>query len=200
MEKLMKTSKTVDTILKVFYRIMMAAGVIVIVGIGLCLVGGLIGVTPVTEVTGVTIGGVEIVFKEPQEVATKYMLTEMITMMVMALIAIATSCYLAKVLRRVLAPMTEGQPFVGTVSKEIKKLGIAVMVGGVVLDIVQAVCNDMMLFMYDFVELILSDSVSKIVVNSEFSLDSILVGVLVLMLSHVFRYGEQLQQQADETL
>jgi len=27
-----------------------------------------------------------------------------------------------------------------------------------------------------------------------------LVGVLVIMLSYVFRYGEQLQQQADETL
>ena len=52
----------------------------------------------------------------------------------------------------------------------------------------------------EMVTAFLNDNISKITVNSELSLDSVLVGVLVIMLSYVFRYGEQLQQQADETL
>jgi len=105
-----------------------------------------------------------------------------------------------KLLRKVLAPMIVGQPFDGTVSKNIKKLGIAVIVNGLAIDIAESVMSSMAFYMYDIAELILSDNISKIMVNSEISLDSVLVGVLVIMLSHVFRYGEQLQQQADETL
>jgi hypothetical protein len=155
---------------------------------------------PTTELTSVTVSDVELIFKEPMMIDSANAVIEMVVTLIMALLVIALTCYMVKQLRNVLAPMIEGQPFKGTVSGNIKKLGIAVIVSGFVGDVAESVMSNFAFYMYDIAELILSDNISEIMVNSEISLDSILVGVLVIMLSHVFRYGEELQQQADETL
>ena len=200
MEKLMKTSKTVDTILKVVYKIMQVAGIILLVSIGICIVAQFVDKLPMAELTSVSVSDVELIFKEPILIDSGKAVIEMVATLVVALLVIGITCYMIKLLRKVLAPMIVGQPFDGTVSKNIKKLGIAVIVNGLAIDIAESVMSSMAFYMYDIAELILSDNISKIMVNSEISLDSVLVGVLVIMLSHVFRYGEQLQQQADETL
>ena len=199
MEKLMKTSKTVDTILKVVYRILQVAGVIIFVSIGICVAAELLGQLPMAEISGISISDVEFEFAEPMMVSTTFLVVDMSTVMVMALIVIATTCYLIKVLRNVLTPMIAGQPFGGTVSGNIKKLGIAIIVGGIILDVAQAVGSSVLLYRYNIPSL-LSENISHINVNSEISLSNVLIGVLVIMLSYVFRYGEELQKQADETL
>ena len=155
---------------------------------------------PMSELTSVSVSDVELYFKEPILVDSSKAVIEMVVTLMVALLVIGITCYMIKLLRKVLAPMIVGQPFDGTVSKNIKKLGIAVIVNGLAIDIAESVMSSMAFYMYDIAELILSDNISKIMVNSEISLDSVLVGVLVIMLSHVFHYGEQLQQQADETL
>jgi len=200
MEKLMKTSKTVDTILKVVYKIMQVAGIILLVSIGICIIAQFVDKLPMAELTSVSVSDVELTFKEPMLIDSSKAVIEMVVTLVVALLVIGITCYMIKLLRKVLAPMIVGQPFDGTVSKNIKKLGIAVIVNGLAIDVVESVMSSMAFYMYDIAELIVSDNISKIMVNSELSLDSVLVGVLVIMLSHVFRYGEQLQQQADETL
>ena len=200
MEKLMKTSKTVDTILKVVYKIMQVAGIILLVSIGICIIAQFVDKLPMAELTSVSVSDVELIFKEPVLVDSGKAVIEMVATLVVALLVIGITCYMIKLLRKVLAPMIVGQPFDGTVSKNIKKLGIAVIVNGLAIDIAESVMSSMAFYMYDIAELILSDNINKIMVNSEVSLDSVLVGVLVIMLSHVFHYGEQLQQQADETL
>lgn len=200
MEKLMKTSKTVDTILKVVYKIMQVAGIILLVSIGICIIAQFVDKLPMAELTSVSVSDVELTFKEPMLIDSSKAVVEMVVTLVVALLVIGITCYMIQLLRKVLAPMIVGQPFDGTVSKNIKKLGIAVIVNGLAIDVAESVMSSMAFYMYDIAELILSDNISKIMVNSEVSLDSVLVGVLVIMLSHVFHYGEQLQQQADETL
>ena len=200
MEKLMKTSKTVDTILKVVYKIMQVAGIILLVSIGICIVAQFVDKLPMAELTSVSVSDVELIFKEPIPIDSGKAVMEMVATLGVALLVIGITCYMITLLRKVLAPMIVGQPFDGTVSKNIKKLGIAVIVNGLAIDIAESVMSSMAFYMYDIAELILSDNINKIMVNSEISLDSVLVGVLVIMLSYVFHYGEQLQQQADETL
>lgn len=200
MDKLMKTSKTVDTILKVLYKILQVVGIILLVSIAICIVAQLLDKLPAAELTAVTVSDVELAFKEPLLINSNQAILEMGVTLVLALGVITITCYVIKLLRNVLAPMIVGQPFDGTVSGNIKKLGISIIVSGLLLDIAESVLSNLAFYMYDIAELILSDNISKITVNSEISLDSVLVGVLVIMLSHVFRYGEQLQQQADETL
>ncbi|MBP3595380.1 MAG: hypothetical protein J6J44_12675 [Lachnospiraceae bacterium] len=200
MEKLMKTSKTLDNILRIVYKLMQVAGIILLVSIGICIVAQFVDKLPMAELTSVSVSDVELTFKEPMLIDSSKAVIEMVVTLVVALLVIGITCYMIKLLRKVLAPMIVGQPFDGTVSKNIKKLGIAVIVNGLAIDIAESVMSSMAFYMYDIAELVLSDNISKIMVNSEVSLDSVLVGVLVIMLSHVFRYGEQLQQQADETL
>lgn len=200
MEKLMKTSKTVDTILKVVFKILQVAGIIIFVGVGICLVAEALGKLPPAELAAVSFGDVELRFTEPQIVDNSFMAFEMGTTMIMVLIAITVTCYLIKVLRKVLVPMIKGQPFDGTVSKNIKKLGIVMIAGGLIMDILETVGSNLAFFMYDVSSLFLSENIGKVSINSEISMGSVLAGVLVIMLSHVFRYGEELQQQADETL
>ena len=200
MEKLMKTSKTVDTILKVLYKIMQVSGIIILVGIGICVIAELTGLLPVSEISAITISDVTMEFKEPVTVSSSFATIEMATVMGMALIVICIMMYLFRVLRRILAPMIVGKPFDGTVSGNIKKLGIALITGGLVLDIVKAIGSNIAFYLYDIAKLCLSDSVSKITVNNQISMTNVLIGVLVILLSYVFRYGEELQQQADETL
>lgn len=200
MEKLMKTSKTVDTILKVVFKILQVAGIIIFVGVGICLVAEALGQLPPAELAAVSFGDVELRFTEPQIVDNSFMAFEMGTTMIMVLIAITVTCYLIKVLRKVLVPMIKGQPFDGTVSKNIKKLGIVMIAGGLIMDILETVGSNLAFFMYDVSSLFLSENIGKVSINSEISMGSVLAGVLVIMLSHVFRYGEELQQQADETL
>ncbi|MBP3578562.1 MAG: DUF2975 domain-containing protein [Lachnospiraceae bacterium] len=200
MEKLMKTSKTVDTILKVVYKILQVGGIIIFVGVGICLIAGALGQLPPAELTSVSFGDVELIFAEPQIVDNSFMAIEMGTTLVMALIAIAVTCYLIKVLRKVLVPMIAGQPFDGTVSTNIKKLGITIIVSGIIIDLIEVIGSNLAFYMYDISELFLSENIGKVMINGEIGLGNVLVGVLVIMLSYVFRYGEQLQQQADETL
>lgn len=200
MEKLMKTSKTVDTILKVVYKIFQVAGVILFVSIGICVVAQFLDKLPASELTSVTVSDVELTFKEPVLIDSADAVIEMVVTLVLALMVIAIACYMIKLLRKVLAPMIVGQPFNGTVSGNIKKLGIAVIVSGLIFDVAESAMSNFAFYMYDIANLILSDNISKIMVNSEISLDSVLIGVLVILLSYVFRYGEELQQQADETL
>ncbi len=200
MEKLMKTSKTVDNILMIAYKLMQVAGIILLVSIGICIIARFVDKLPMAELTSVSVSDVELTFKEPMLIDSSKAVIEMVVTLVVALLVIGITCYMIKLLRKVLAPMIVGQPFDGTVSKNIKKLGIAVIINGLAIDVVESVMSSMAFYMYDIAELIVSDNISKIMVNSEVSLDSVLVGVLVIMLSHVFHYGEQLQQQADETL
>ena len=200
MEKLMKTSKTVDTILKVVYKILQVGGIIIFVGVGICLIAGALGQLPPAELTSVSFGDVELIFAEPQIVDNSFMAIEMGTTLVMALLAIAVTCYLIRVLRKVLVPMIAGQPFDGTVSTNIKKLGITIIVSGIIIDLIEVIGSNLAFYMYDISELFLSENIGRVMINGEIGLGNVLVGVLVIMLSYVFRYGEQLQQQADETL
>ena len=179
---------------------MQVGGIIIFVGVGICLIAGALGQLPPAELTSVSFGDVELIFAEPQIVDNSFMVIEMGTTLVMALLAIAVTCYLIKVLRKVLVPMIAGQPFDGTVSTNIKKLGITIIVSGIIIDLIEVIGSNLAFYMYDISELFLSENIGKVMINGEIGLGNVLVGVLVIMLSYVFRYGEQLQQQADETL
>ena len=72
--------------------------------------------------------------------------------------------------------------------------------GGIIIDVIEAVGSNLAFYMYDVAGLFLSENIGKVTINGEISMGSVLAGALVIMLSYVFRYGEELQRQADETL
>lgn len=204
MEKLMKTSKTVDTILKVVFKILQVAGIIILVGAGICLAGEFVGWEPDSLVSSCSLGDVEFQFTEPQQVDMTYIVMELIITFLLADVVIAITCYLITILRRILTPMIAGQPFDGTVSRHMKKLGIVIIVNTIIVSICNSIASSISFYMFfgrqDMSNIILSDAVERVTVNHSFDITGVLIGVLALMLAHVFRYGEELQKQADETL
>ncbi len=200
MEKLMSISKTVDKVLNVVYKFLTVSFSICIVAAIISIIGILTGVFPTSEITAITVGDVKFSLKEPKVVEASYFITEIVIVVLSALVIMAVICYIIRILRNILKPMTAGTPFDGSVSTEIKKLGNALIAGEIITSIANVVGNNISFWMLDVPNLI-SEEVSEIMVNyNMLDVSVIFIGVLVIMLSYVFRYGEMLQQQADETL
>ncbi len=198
MEQLMKTAKTMDKVLNIISKIFIIAASIAVIAVGILAIGYAIGLDPDMTTNSVSIDCIDFELAQPVAMDTKDALTAMGVITVFVVVAATYIWYLIRVLRRILKPMTEGTPFVGTVSTDIRKLGNVVIIGGFV---TQCVTNLFLFFNYNLLDLVINDAVSHVSINYELiDTTCLLIGILVIMLSYVFRYGEELQQQADETL
>ncbi len=206
MEKLMSISRKVDKVLKFFNRFLIVGFSIIFVFVAVALIGVAIGKMPevekaLLEITEVSIGEVEFILKEPMAIEKSVFLKEMSIALLGAGVLVAVACYITHILRNILKPMIAGTPFDGTASKEIKKLGIILIVSELLASLESVIYNAANSFWTLDIHSLLPEEVSRINVTYNVLDGSIiLTGVLVILLSYVFRYGEMLQQQADETL
>lgn len=200
MEKLSRISKVVDKILMVVSRILIITCVVCTVLSGvLYFVDGTEAV--IAEGTwSLELGDVELQLAE-DAVTHEMLQSEIIFLVSILVVGVVFFCYVIKVLRKILAPMIQEKPFVGTVSGDLKKLGWTLIIGNLVYGIVQAIVKTMLYTSFDIQNLLLSDKVVGVECTiTVFDVKTILLGVLLFLLSHVFCYGEKLQQQDDETL
>lgn len=117
-----------------------------------------------------------------------------------AIILLAATRVALREIRRLLAPMREGRPFDGSVSDSLRRLSWIALIGGGVCSVLQLVGEIVMYRLYDFPALFRNENILG--VNVEVGLDTgfVFVFLILLLLSCVFRYGEELQKQSDETL
>ncbi len=94
-----------------------------------------------------------------------------------------------KLFRRILSPMKEGRPFEEGISDVIRKFGHFVLAATVISGFIQLV----LAFVFERLGAIPADDVG-------ISVDGIFAAILIYLMSYIFRYGEELQKQADETL
>lgn len=117
------------------------------------------------------------------------------------ILAFGMGWYFIRVLREILAPMKEGRPFESGVSKKIMKLGVLTLIGGVFGEIVSSLVSYLDAKCYDLERIFNLDAVDRYSFDADSSLVGFIIAALVLaFLSCVFRYGEELQRQSDETL
>ena len=104
------------------------------------------------------------------------------------------------VVQDILRPMSEGTPFDRSVSESFRKLSFYVLIGGFLAEaggmLTAALQLNSIQLSALFNPALVSGSTVEIVMDTGFLF---LFAALYLM-SHVFRYGEQLQQLSDETL
>ena len=103
-------------------------------------------------------------------------------------------------IREILHPMTEEKPFASIVSTNLKKLANLSIHVGILYNIMILFDQIMTVFVYDLPGLLISEKVTH--VGGMFSVDLtfLVYWAILLLLSYVFHYGEQLQQLSDETL
>lgn len=198
MEKMSKISKTVDKVLKVGYWLMTVAFCIVV----LCVV-----CVPfanddiIKEKWTISAGNMNLELAEHVTDSVQMFRTELWILIAILGVGVFFSCYIIIVLRKMLAPMIQEQPFVGTVSGDMRKLGWLIICGSVVMGIMETVGSTIVYAAYDIQNLLLSENIVGVTLDFQLiDVKTIMLGVLVLLLSHVFSYGEKLQQQDDETL
>ena len=103
-------------------------------------------------------------------------------------VAMGVAQYILFVLRRILQPMKRGEPFATSVSADMRRLGFIVLIVGGALSLADAVGQaytverDLVLQMH------------------RVDISFLVVSAIVFLFSYIFRYGEELQRQADETL
>ena len=124
-----------------------------------------------------------------------------------AAITLAVSCRLmydarrgVGYIREILEPMKEEKPFDSIVSTNLKKLARLSISLGILGNIISLSEQIMTVFVYDLPGLLISDRITHVGSMFQVDLAFLVYWAILLLLSYVFRYGEQLQQLSDETL
>lgn len=103
-------------------------------------------------------------------------------------------------IRQILQPMKEEKPFDSIVSINLKKLAKLSINLGILANIIILTDQIMTVFVYDLPGLLVSEKIVRVGGMFKIDLTFLISWAILMLLSYVFRYGEQLQQLDDETL
>lgn len=120
----------------------------------------------------------------------------------LAAVAVVAIYYAFGQVRKILQPMAEGNPFHHPVSLNIRKMSYVSIVLGIVANIASFIetfnavhtINNM-----NLLEHVEDGTIQSITANFNVDLTFLIVFFTLLLVSYIFRYGEELQQQVDET-
>ena len=103
-------------------------------------------------------------------------------------------------IRNLLQPMTEEKPFDNSASLNLRRLAKLSIRMGILWNIIALSEAIVMIFVYDLPSLLLSEKILHVGGMFTVDLTFLIYWAILLLLSYVFQYGEQLQQLSDETL
>ena len=196
MEKIIKTSKIILSVLKVLFWVIAVISVVSLVAIFIAL---LFKEDPTLfDGVSILIGSYSLLLKE------EYSLQQFIPLLCVTLINVTVfgvfSCYIIRILQAIFKPMSQGKPFSIVVSNALKRLSYAVLLLGIVGIVLQIVTNQLFFDAFDVASLFAKDRVMSCSV-SIVSDGSFVLGFIILRLvGNMFQYGETLQKLSDETL
>ena len=203
MNNLSNTAKKLDKVFEIAHIVLGALAIACIVGVALIAVAYLLKLDPAMIGTGYEnfdIGFLELT------VAQGYAPDKWLVLL-QAAISLLVGCRLmyegrrgVGYIREILNPMKEEKPFDTIVSTNLKKLARLSITIGILYNIIILSEQLMTVFVYGLPGLLLSEKIVH--VEGMFTLDLafLVYWAILLLLSYVFRYGEELQQLSDETL
>lgn len=203
MTKLASTSRKMDRFFKVLDIFLAIGAVCCVVGLGIIAAGFLFNLAPEQIGTGynsLELGFMEFQLAEGFAPDKKMLLLQTAIEIALTLICLLICKRCIGCIRRILEPMTKGKPFHSTVSINLKKLARLTLVFGITTNLVNAVLFALTARSFDLVNLFVSEKIVHIALNYHFDLTFLVIFAILLLLSHVFHYGEELQQLSDETL
>jgi uncharacterized membrane protein len=203
MKKISTTAKTLDKILNIVYAVFGALAIAAIVVVAMAGISYALNwetESLLTSFASFDIGFLEI------EVAQDFIPNSGIVLMqaIVILIGACAAIVLARkgiiYIRQILKPMAEEKPFDSIVSTNLRKLAKLSVFLGILCNIVILAEQFILVFSYDLRGLLLSDKIPAVDFNFEIDLSFLLSWGILMLLSYVFQYGEQLQQLSDETV
>lgn len=193
MKKLMGTAKALDIIANVIQVLCMVAGIMLAIAALLLL----FDIQAFEFTSSIELGSFsfELASADPSIFRVLFLWTAL-----PAIGSVAVMWLALRIVRRLLAPMREGKPFDSAVSRNLRTLSWIALIGGAVCSIMKIIAEVAMFKLYDFPVLFQNEFITGCTLNAEPDTGFVLVFLILFMLSCVFRYGEELQQQSDETL
>ena len=203
MNNLSNTAKKLDKVLEIAHIVLGALAIACIVGAALIAAAYILKLDPAAIGTGYEnfdIGFLELTVAE--NVAPDKWLV-----LLQAAITLLVSCRLfydgrlgVGYVREILSPMKEEKPFASIVSTNLKKLATLSIRLGILANIIMLSEQIMTVFVYDIPALLISENITHVGGMFHVDLTFLILWACLLLLSYVFRYGEELQQLSDETL
>ena len=203
MNNLSDTAKKLDKVFEIVHIVLGALAIACIVGVALIGVAYILKWDPSMIGTGYEnfdVGFLELTVAE-NYAPDKWMI------LLQAAITLAVSCRLlydgrrgVGYIREILNPMKEEKPFDSIVSTNLKKLAKLSINLGIFYNIIILSEQILAVFVYDLPGLLLSEKITHVGGMFNIDLTFLIYWAILLLLSYVFRYGEQLQQLSDETL
>ena len=196
MEKMKRTAKILDMVFRVMFWTVVVFGALFIVGLILLfimkdkihLIEKLTGVRVIMGINGLYIDDLE---KSLQGVDVWRIFA---SGSVLVLLAMSFLLYGVYMVRQVLKPMKDGNPFDGSVSRNFRKLGWLSLAYGVVSAVFSSACQQILL------RVLRGIGVNNVGVEMQVDVTFLLVAGLLFLFAYIFRYGEELQRLSDETL
>ena len=105
-----------------------------------------------------------------------------------------------QIVQSILTPMAEGRPFDTCVSERLRKLSFITLIVGGIAQILNMVVFAIQLNCINLNSLFNPEYVAGYTVENVMDTNFLIVFGVLLLMSHVFRYGEELQALSDETL
>ena len=105
-----------------------------------------------------------------------------------------------QIVQSILTPMAEGRPFDANVSGNLRKLSLITLIVGGISQIINMVFFFFQLNSINLDNLFNPEYVAGYTVENVIDTNFLIIFGVLLLMSHVFRYGEELQKLSDETL
>ena len=203
MNNLSNTAKKLDRIFEIVHIVLGALAIACIVGVALIAVAYFLKWDPSrigTDYEKFDVGFLELTVAEAFA-PNKW------TVLLQAAITLVVSCRLLCIgrrgvtyIRQILHPMAEEKPFDSIVSTNLSKLANLSIHLGILYNVIILAEQIIAVFVYDLPGLLISDKITHVSGMFNVDLTFVVYWAILLLLSYVFRYGEELQQLSDETL
>ena len=198
MEKLIKTAKNFGAMAKGTYWTCMVCAVLIAVG------AMVFAVVPDTfydsTTTSLIFGPVQAELNDTVSMDPQASRFRLVAGLILTEILVLAGCYAAKMVGRIMEPMTQGKPFDSAVSANLKKLAMVALIAGGLYEVSMAIVPAVSYGYYDLYRLFNPEMVTGVTVEYRIDLWFLLLFGILQLASYVFRYGEELQQLSDETL
>ena len=203
MNNLSNTARKLDKVFEIAYIVLGALAIACAVGVALIAAAHLFQLDP--DMIGVGYESFDIGFLE-LTVAEGYAPSKWLILVQASLILITGGRLLLAgrqgigYIREILNPMKEEKPFDSIVSTNLKKLAKLSIELGILYNILLLIEQIMTVFVYDIPGLLISEKIIHVGGMFQVDLTFLIYWAILMLLSYVFRYGEDLQQLSDETL
>lgn len=197
-KKMKNLASTLDTIVKVVGSIFFAVSIVC--GVMAVLVA-IFGDKMFAEgELSLSLDFVKLYATEALEVKTGFMNAYVIVGLITVAIVCVAVHIASKLTRSVLEPIKEGRPFEAQVPEKLRKLAWVVLGCGAFIQIVGIVESALLVYAYDLNNVVNHLYISKVEFDYSVDFGFVLVFAIIMFLSYIFSYGQQLQQESDETL